>query len=250
VSVRSYKCVKHLKHRAVPCTILLLSLLASAFAKEFDEKVNLETQADSLYNHAQQLCASYSYDKALEILKQAIEIETKIGGTNRFVSITTTIGQIYFSTSFYDSAIIYYDSALKTARAINDRQTICSVLNDLGATYEGCCEYDRALAYCDTAILIAREIDNPQKIGQAFCTMGTIYYAMSEYEKARIYCDSALKMSESINDRAEEAVTPCFDRKYLRRGRLGRPLPCVLVSVQVHNCGRNQAQVYDAARAA
>jgi len=207
VSVRSCDCIIHLKHRTTQCIILLsLLLLANAYAKESDEKVILENKADSLYYHAQQLCASYSYDKALEILKLATEIETKIERTNRLVSITTIIGQIYFSISLYDSAITYYNSTLKTARAINDRQTTCSVLNDLGATYEGRCEYEKALAYCDTAISIAREIGDLQKIGQVFCTRGAIYYAMSEYEKARIHCDSALKISQSINDRAGVAA--------------------------------------------
>ena len=205
MSARLYNNSKQSIHLICTCIMLLSLLSTGASAEQSKETETIELTSDSLRIKAEKLTKSYSYDKALELLKQAIEIEASIGSTKKLASILLETGEIYFSISQYDSALSYSASALTIAKSLNDTLLICTALKTLGTAYEGLCQYEKALAYCDTALLVARQFKDKKIEDRTFTVIGLVHNATGDYGRSLAYFDSALTLSLEINDRQGQA---------------------------------------------
>ena len=121
------------------------------------------------------------YDKAIEYLNKAIQIDEK------YAYPYNALGNAYLNLKKYDEAIVWYN------KAIQIDEKFSYPYNNLGNVYRNLKEYDKAIVWYNKAIQI-------DKINVYPCNgLGIVYSNLKEYDKAIEWYNKAIQIDEKFS---------------------------------------------------
>ena len=154
------------------------------------------------------------YSKAIDYLKQVLQIRMKINGSQDTLMAKTynNMGTYYFYMGDLKKASNYYENALSLAmKTQSQKSNIASFMQNIGIIYARMGDFETALKYFNDNLKINSEVLSPDDpdIAQIYLNLGQLYSLLSRYEEALKY-----------NNLAEQIYIKKFGKEYVSLGTL------------------------------
>lgn len=136
------------------------------------------------------------YNKSLEYLFKALEIDTKnnaYGGNMGMVLLR--IGSVYTHMKEYDKAEIYLNRSMRLADSLNRSTNIKWTLESFASLYKKKKEFNKALPYLGRSLAISKKEKEAPGIIITYMNIADIYNQMKETKLAELYIDSSIMVS-------------------------------------------------------
>jgi len=150
------------------------------------------------------LCQGYllndSYDKALQLGLQSLEIRKKIGNDYDLAFTLRTLGWLYYDIGYYDNALDYHTETLKIHLNIGDKQRIAYSYNSIGLVHEHKEDYNLALSFFKKSLALKKEFNNKDRIAETTKNIGICYRKINELDSAKQFLESSLEIANEIKD--------------------------------------------------
>lgn len=168
------------------------------------DKISL---AQKLLLEGKQWYRGGDYPKALDCLKEALQITREIGDRAGEGTMLNNIGRVYDSLGQYQEVLGYYNKALPIVKEIGDRAGEGATLNGIGGVYRSLGQFQEALRYYNQALPIFKEICHRAGEGATLNNIGGVYQSLGDYNKAMEYFKQSLVITMELGDRLGEAIT-------------------------------------------
>ncbi len=139
------------------------------------------------------------FDKALNYLNNALEIQKEIGDKYNSAQTLTTIGSVYYDMKNQQKALDYFSQSLGIMKEINNRQGVADGLNNVAVIYEEMKNYVKAKLCYRQSLDLTREMKDKKGEAITLYNIGLIYKGEKDYENAVSYIDSATVIALKIN---------------------------------------------------
>ena len=150
--------------------------------------------------------AEASYKKALDILSQQKEADTKLVETIK-AGILHRLGMVAQEQKQYEQAEEYYKKALEICIEFNDRYDQAKTYHNLGYAAEEQRQYKQAEEYYKKALEIFIEFNARYDQALPYHQLGMVAEEQRQYEQAEEYYKKALEIFIEFNARYDQAVT-------------------------------------------
>lgn len=117
-----------------------------------------------LYHDNKNELASQVFDEALELYKQAYDIDEKLEDELAKSKVKNSIGLLYLHKKEYDKALKYLEESLTIKNKIGHYEGIYNSLYNIGLVYSDKNENDNALQNFENALEMARFLGNEREI--------------------------------------------------------------------------------------
>jgi signal transduction histidine kinase len=138
------------------------------------------------------------YEKALDVLQQALVLFTELNDKEAIGAVTNQIGNIYSTQGDYPNALKYYLQALAIRQQIGDMPGTSFSLTRVGDMYFQLQRFSEALSHYQEAYRIARTTGRHQNISGAANSIGAVYQKQGNYSAALTYFKIALTATETF----------------------------------------------------
>src|SRR5919199_1022551 len=165
------------------------------------------TEAQKLYEEANQQYRDGRYREAIQTYQQALVIYKKIGDRSSQGATLNSMGAIYHQQGNYNQALKFYQQALAIRKEVGDRIGEGRTLNNLGLLYDNQGQYAKALEFYQQALAIFQTLDNRREEGSLLNNLGGVYTQLGQYEQALSYYQQALVILREISDYKGEGAT-------------------------------------------
>ena len=145
--------------------------------------------------------------KAIEYLKNHLEIAIEIGDWRREGRAYGNLGIAYKTLGHYPKAIEYHEKHLKLAIEIGDRVGEGRAYGNLGNAYQSLGDYQKAIKCHEKRLKIAIKIGDRGGEGRTYGNLGNAYQSLGDYQKAIEYHEKHLKIAMEIGDWGGEGRT-------------------------------------------
>lgn len=180
-------------------------------------------------------------DRAMETLRQSLQISREIDYKAGIAEATIGIANIHVMQGQYAQALELYQQNLEVRRSLNDRSGVANVLTNIGVVERRLGRDDRALASYQQALEIHESLKDKGGIAGATNNLGNIHLDRGRYDEALASFQTTLRITEEINDRAGislaayniggvqilqtqyEGAAGSFERAVAVGRRIGRP---------------------------
>jgi len=150
--------------------------------------------------------AEASYKKALDILSQQKEADTKLVETMK-AGMLHQLGMVAQEQRQYKQAEEYYKKALEIFIRFNDRLEQSEAYHQLGYLAQEQRQYEQAEEYYKKALEIKIEFNDRYKQASTYHQLGRVAQEQRQYKQAEEYFKKALEIYIEFNDRFEQAIT-------------------------------------------
>jgi tetratricopeptide (TPR) repeat protein len=163
------------------------------YDNEHDLKKYLEEIGFTLNNLGVAYEMKCDFDNALKYYNQALENHKD--NPEKFVGISTKIGNIYHQKGEYDLALEHYQKALNNSET-SPPDLISSVLMSMGIIYHRQHKYDLALDIYKRVLSIRKLLSSNDKLDLAWTynNIGCLYDDMGDMQRALKYQEKAYKI--------------------------------------------------------
>jgi tetratricopeptide (TPR) repeat protein len=188
----------------------LIGLYPQAFELNrvvLEKNVAEKSIASALLNMGAILKLFGQNDQALELYKQSLAINKKIGDRQGEGATLNNISLIYHAKGDYDTALRYLEQSLAIRQQIGDRQGEGVTLNNISQIYDAKGDYDTALQYLEQGYKIAKEIGDKNQEGGFLNNISQIYKIRGDYDTALQYLEHSLAIRQRIGNRKGEGAT-------------------------------------------
>ena len=147
------------------------------------------------------------YDTALQYLKQALEIQQQVGDKSGEGTTLNNISLIFNARGDYDTALQYLQQALEIQQQVGDKSGEGTILNNISLIYDARGDYDTALQYLKQSLEISQEVSDKSGEGTTLNNISQIYDARGDYDTALQYLKQSLEIKQDIGDKSGEGTT-------------------------------------------
>jgi serine phosphatase RsbU (regulator of sigma subunit) len=127
------------------------------------------------------------FKDAINIFKESVKANEKIGNVNAIRHIYSNIGQIYYELQDFDASIDYQKKGLEIARSQKRRAEIASSLINLATTKTEKGLNQKAINNLEEALQIATELNEMVVLRSCYVLLAKNHDAIGNSEKAREY---------------------------------------------------------------
>jgi len=182
----------------------------SAYEKSLkiaQEENNIGDMADSLLNMGGIWTDLGNYEKSIEYIKRALEIDRNLGAkpnvakdlNNMGIAIRLK-GLAYENAENLEEARDTFLKAMRIARQVGDQILEIQALNNVGSIYADLNQYTDALRYFKLAQEIAKKTGDRSNLGMVFNNIGIIYANLGNLEASTSSYEKAIELASSYKD--------------------------------------------------
>lgn len=140
------------------------------------------------------------FDKALDLLNKAIEINKEIGRKGGLAINYANIGAIYHGGDNL-KAIDYYAKSLELQKELNNKEGIATNYNNIGQIFFVQYQYNQALEYFNQALKIAKANSYHTLLVAILIGLGELYKKLLDFKLSLKYYNEAFKLSKKLNNK-------------------------------------------------
>ena len=139
------------------------------------------------------------YEKALELLQQALTIKESLNATLEVGKTLNHLGLVYWEMGEYEQAVQQFSRALAKAEAANDNKLRAALLNNLSLVYDEQGAYRKSLEQYEQALALHRELGDSESEAYTLGNLGGVYYTLGEFRRAISYYAQAYALSRKLD---------------------------------------------------
>jgi CHAT domain-containing protein/tetratricopeptide (TPR) repeat protein len=143
--------------------------------------------------------------QAIEVLQQALKIQTEVGDRQGQVYSLSNLGTAHLVLGQYAEAIAAFQQALPITQTLKDTAGEGFAVFSLGRAYQHLGQYPQAREFLQQALEIQQQLQNPAGEAQILTEIGAINLLTAQYPQAiEVYQQSA-KLQQQLGDHSGEA---------------------------------------------
>jgi len=150
--------------------------------------------------------------KALDYLKDSLELTRKAGDKETEVYVLNNMGGVYTDLEKYYDALKCFQEGHKKAEEIQNIKMEGMILNNIGIVYYNQANYEESTKYFQRAIDLALEIEGKQILWEAYLEIAKAYEIQGLLNKALENYKESIKTTENIRSQIKLEE---FKAKYL-----------------------------------
>ena len=190
---------------------------------------NKKTEAYSslLNNMAAILSNKNEFEKALQLLEEALSIEKELGKVEKQIAVLRNIGSIYLNKGDYDEALIYNTEALRIQtqelKVINPNLALS--YSSIADIYRFQSKYKKAIELLNKSLSILEGLPNKtdktnvkQRIG-AHLKLGQIYSVLKSQTLFEYHLKEAQNLEQKYQDKKSSEPEMILGDWYLQNGK-------------------------------
>ncbi|WP_222983735.1 tetratricopeptide repeat protein [Flagellimonas meishanensis] len=139
-----------------------------------------------------------NYNKALEPIKQALDIFRKLKDDQWLATLYVEIGNVYWYMEKYDESYKNYNNSLEISRKMNRDDFIASNLNNLALVSMERKQYDKAITHLLEANRLQKRVGSVNNKINNHNNLGAAYFEIGNYKNSIAYHSIAIKLADSI----------------------------------------------------
>ncbi|BBD69973.1 TPR repeat-containing protein [Nostoc commune NIES-4072] len=164
-------------------------------------------EAERLLEQGAKLTQQQEYQKAIQILQQALTIARELKDQKHEATALLGLGFNYNALGEKQKALDFYNQALPIWRAVGDKAGEATTLNNIGIVYSALGEKQKALEFYNQALPILRAVGDKAGEAATLNNIGIVYSALGEKQNALKFYNQALPILRAVGDKAGEATT-------------------------------------------
>jgi len=141
-----------------------------------------------------------NYQAAIEPLRNAIQLCSKLNDVAHFAYFNYVLGQTYYQVGNYQSALYFSNGAYQAYAQLNDHSNDYDLCLTVGYSYYGLSYYNGALNWLRTAQRLAEENKNQQAVNQIKSVVATCREKMKNYTSKPVQYEAG-KFKMSFTDK-------------------------------------------------
>ena len=143
-----------------------------------------------------------NYEKALNLLGEALKISTKLGNEIEEADVYINFGSVYYNLGNQSKNIYYQKKALEIYKKINDKNKQADCYNNLGNAYMDLGKTSRSLYYHQKALKTRMILGDKKSIANSYNNIGVLKLKLEKYDDV-IYSNSrSLKIYREIGSKS------------------------------------------------
>jgi AraC-like DNA-binding protein len=146
------------------------------------------------------------YDKATELVYEALQLFEKIPDVKGVGNCYQTLGSIHRQRADFEKSKEYYGKAIEVYQKINNEKDMAGTLNSLGVLHISFSKFDEALAYINKSLEIRKKINDRFGLSQSYTNLSIIYTNQKKYKEALDCFEKNLPLVEEMNEKQLIAV--------------------------------------------
>jgi tetratricopeptide (TPR) repeat protein len=146
------------------------------------------------------------YDKALQVLKESLQIQRDAGDQNYQALCLNSIGYVYLSRGDSDNAFTYFQQSLQLREKLAVPGDIADSLHGLGQAYGATGQYDQAIATFLKAVDLWRKAGDNHGAALESHQMGLVFQYQGRFGAALSAMQDALKPMRDLKDRSHDTA--------------------------------------------
>ena len=163
-------------------------------------KQNFDKVISRIYiNYAVCSTSLGQYNKAIDMLKKAIDALVKIYSSNKkhpdIAYTYNNLGMCYINKGNYDEGLKCYQKALDILLHFLEKEhsNTAIIYNNIGAAFKQKGHIEKALMYFEKCLHIRFDIPqtSQEQIAQSYINLGTCYFSKKQFDKALSYFEKA-----------------------------------------------------------
>ena len=154
------------------------------------------------------------YDKAMEAISNAIDINTYLNKINRIALNKTALGNIYAMQGDIRTALRYFNEALQSYTQSGNLFGQTEANYNIGYSYYYLKKYTSAQKYYFEALRTAKIINLAYYEEYIYDGLSEIYYEQSNYKKALSYYKKTQHIHDSLQDRTNNKLISTIQSEY------------------------------------
>ena len=155
------------------------------------------------------LAITYSYSSemhtAIELTKQALEINRTLNIPIQIAHNLNALGSFYQSLSNYKQAIYYLEQTMQLAGEIGELRILAACYGNIAVIHHMLGNSELSIEY-NEKLLSQSDILNQEHVCAAYGNLAVNYQDLGKYDRALDYCTRALVLSQRLGNKAYSAV--------------------------------------------
>jgi eukaryotic-like serine/threonine-protein kinase len=143
------------------------------------------------------------FDKALTLLKQALQIQMDAGNENSEALALGNIGNTYLQKGDYEDARTYFSQALSIREKLNVPTDIADTLHNLAETSTRLGQFNQAVDQYLRALDLRRKANDKRGGAIESASLGVLFGYQGRYGAALSSAQDALKTMRDINEKGQ-----------------------------------------------
>lgn len=145
------------------------------------------------------------YEKSINSLNKALEIQKLLNDKYKTISIYINIGISYMDNGKYEKAEEAFKNSLGIAVEFNMYKNVISVLNNLGALFFKSGNFRKAIDYYEQAVKKSKDSNFSEGLIKSYNNLGELFEIRGEFNLAYEYYSKSLELLPSISDESIKA---------------------------------------------
>jgi len=187
-----------------------------------------------------------NYDEADRCLRQALDIETKMGSHLGMNVDNANLGMIFERRGMTDSAWVYFKRAYEHSKACNSITGISYCHMHFGRLYQTAKEYDKAKSEFQQAIDVIKKDEDNWYLLQPYVSMAKLQLEIKDNEQTSKYLGLALSTAKKIH--ATEYLAQIYDlyaKYYQNKGDHKNALDNYLLAKDAYDSLINTKNIFE-----
>jgi serine phosphatase RsbU (regulator of sigma subunit) len=176
--------------------------------------------AMAVNNEAYELQNIGDYDKAVEVMKEAIKIQESIGDKAGAASSINNLGAIQQRRNNFIEAMAIFEKGQKINTEIKNWRGVAFCLNQIGSILLGQGNIAGGIAYYEKALKISEQNHIKESEGASLYNIAFALYNQNEIAKAKEYALRSLEIREGTNEKNDLSFAlTLMGRIYVKEGK-------------------------------
>ncbi len=160
-----------------------------------EQNITKSTINIGLIYHSQNNC-----QRALEYLKEATKLNSKLGNKEIDISININTGNIYASQKKFNKALFYFNKAEQLTIQLNDDFLLSIILVNLGEIYSNLKYYNLSIQYINHALDISTTLDDKEGLAIGYLFKAEVELKKNQLEESNASLNRSIKNAEEIEN--------------------------------------------------
>ncbi|MBS30666.1 MAG: hypothetical protein CMG39_05845 [Candidatus Marinimicrobia bacterium] len=177
----------------------------------FKKAIKIEPNyVEARYNYAMTMFQNNQYERAVDILDDAMLIAKKERDNSGMAGINNCYGIIYARWAKYNNALNYFEKALELRAKEDNLDEESKLLQNIGLVHSQNVQLEKALDYYNRALDIKRELDDKRGIATTLYNTSLVYRRIGDFYKAINYSIEAIDIFQELNVKMYDSILKTY----------------------------------------
>ena len=177
----------------------------------FKKAIKIEPNyVEARYNYAMTMFQNNQYERAVDILDDAMLIAKKERDNSGMAGINNCYGIIYARWAKYNYALNYFEKALELRAKEDNLDEESKLLQNIGLVHSQNVQLEKALDYYNRALDIKRELDDKRGIATTLYNTSLVYRRIGDFYKAINYSIEAIDIFQELNVKMYDSILKTY----------------------------------------